>query len=207
MRVESFAIGPLQTNSYLIFDQGKAVAIDVGGDPNPMLGLLAREKLALSAILLTHAHFDHAYGVAALAKATGAPVYLGSGEKPILETELGRGGMWGFPPVQDYAPAFVEPGDIDVPGFRVKALLTPGHTPGSLSYWFPDAGAVFSGDVLFYRSIGRTDFPGGDLEALLNAVRRELFALPKETVVYSGHGPATTVGDEELHNPYFNEGF
>ncbi len=204
MRVTSFPLGPLPTNSYLLDDGSRALMIDVGGDPAPVLDFIQQNKLELEAILVTHRHFDHQYGIAALQKATGASAYVPAGDDPIARTEISQGGLWGLPPVPPFKET-VFTSKIDLPSFRVEVLLTPGHTPGGVSFYFPDAACVFSGDTLFYRSAGRTDFDMGDQDALIESIQKVLFALPDATKVYPGHGPVTSIGDERLHNPYFGD--
>lgn len=203
--ISTFPMGPLETNGYLVHMNGTAVAVDPGGPPLPMLQHLERNRLTLTHILLTHLHFDHIYGVAALADGWGAPVLANAADAFLMQTELGRGGAFGFPHVAafDYQP--LEEGEPDLGSIACRVLATPGHTPGSLSFHFPQAGAVIVGDLLFHRSIGRTDFPGGDLDALRRSVVEKIFALPDDTVVYPGHGPETTVGEEKLNNPYVAE--
>ncbi|GFK95918.1 Hydroxyacylglutathione hydrolase GloC [Fundidesulfovibrio magnetotacticus] len=205
MQVEMYSLGPLETNSYLAVEGASAVAVDVGGDPAPMLRHLERCGATLTHILLTHLHFDHAYGVKALAEATGATVHAGAADRVLLDSELGQGGFMGLPRLNPYAFQDLAEGETELLGQPCRVLATPGHSPGSLTYHFPKAGVAFTGDVLFYRSIGRTDFPGGSLDTLLEAVRSKLFTLPGETVLYPGHGPETTVTQEKLHNPYFSD--
>ncbi|MEW5775092.1 MAG: MBL fold metallo-hydrolase [Thermodesulfobacteriota bacterium] len=203
MDVTAFALGPLQTNGYLLEHAGRALFIDPGGDPAPVLAALAKRKPVLEAVVLTHLHFDHTYGVAALAKATGAPVLASPADAYLRDSWLGRGGEMGVPLVPDYAFAPLEPGDAGFLGLACRVLATPGHSPGSLTLYFPDAGAAFVGDLVFARSIGRTDFPGGDTDTLLASVRERIFTLPGDTKLYPGHGPATTVAAESAHNPFF----
>lgn len=204
MKIRTFTLGPLGTNGFLAAHGGRAVFVDPGGDPAPVLAALKAGGLTLEAVLVTHLHCDHVYGCAALARATGAPVLVGREDLPLLDTELGGGGLMGLPLVEPFEPTVLAPGSARFLDLPCTVLPTPGHSPGSLSFHFPDQGVVFVGDVLFRRSIGRTDFPGGDLDTLLAAVREHLFTLPPETVVYSGHGPATTIGDEMAHNPFLN---
>ena len=205
MPVATFPLGPLQTNSYLIHNAERAVAVDVGGEPAPMLEYLTEHKLALSAICLTHRHFDHLYGVAELAGATKAVVYAPTGDDRLAETESGRGGIWGFPPVPPFDSLPMPTGQADFGGMECRVLETPGHTPGGVSLYFPAEKLVFTGDALFYRSMGRTDFPGGDQATLLHSIADVLFKLPDDTTVYPGHGPATSIGDERRNNPFCGE--
>lgn len=207
MHIQTFTLGPLGTNGFLASSGERAVFVDPGGDPGPVLAALGAGRLTLEAILITHLHCDHIYGCAALARATGAPVLAGQDDAFLLDTELGGGGFMGLPLVEPFEFAPLAPGPAQFMGLPCTVLATPGHSPGSLSFHFPDQGLVFVGDVLFRRSIGRTDFPGGDTDVLLTAVRQRLFTLPPATVVHSGHGPATTVGDEMAHNPFFNGAF
>ena len=205
MDIKMFPLGPLETNCYVLVNDGKALAVDVGGDPAPVLDYLAQRGASLDTILLSHLHCDHLYGVAALARATGAKVWAGAEDAMLMETELGRGGLMGLPMVDGFDWAPVAPGEATIAGELCRVLATPGHSPGSRSFYFPGAGAVFVGDLLFYRSIGRTDFAGGDYDVLIRSVTTAIFTLPDNTVVYPGHGPATTVGDEKRHNPFFSE--
>ena len=205
MPVATFPLGPLQTNSYLIHNADRAVAVDVGGDPAPMLAYLTEHKLALAAICLTHRHFDHLYGVAELAKAAKAAVYAPTGDDSLAETESGKGGIWGFPPVPPFDSLPMPTGQTDFGGMECRVLETPGHTPGGVSLYFPAERLVFTGDALFYRSMGRTDFPGGDQTTLLHSITETLFKLPDDTTVYPGHGPATSIGDERRNNPFCGE--
>ena len=201
MPVATFPLGPLQTNSYLIHNAERAVAVDVGGEPAPMLEYLTEHKLALSAICLTHRHFDHLYGVAELAGATKAVVYAPTGDDSLAETESGRGGIWGFPPVPPFDSLPMPTGQADFGGMECRVLETPGHTPGGVSLYFPAEKLVFTGDALFYRSMGRTDFPGGSWEQMTDSLQK-LAALPGDFTVLPGHGPASTLDRERRCNPY-----
>lgn len=205
MPIATFPLGPLSTNSYLLNAGSRAVAIDVGGDPSPMLDYLAAHQLSLDAICLTHRHFDHLYGVAALAEATGAPVFSPAGDDVLADSESGMGGIWGMPPVSPFTSQPMPTGKTSFGGMECIVLDTPGHTPGGVSLYFPAEKAVFTGDALFYRSMGRTDFPGGNQDQLLRSIQGTLFRLPDDVAVYPGHGPATSIGDERRHNPFCGE--
>lgn len=202
MPIATFPIGPLATNCYLIHNHIDTVAIDVGGDPAPMLEYLENNQLKLVAICLTHLHFDHLYGVDALARAANAPVYGPEGDDPIRNTESAQGGIWGMPKVPPFEMQPLKTGKQQFGDLNCLVLSTPGHTPGGVSLYFPEDKAVFTGDALFYRSIGRTDFPLGNHQQLLQSITGQLFALPDDTEVYPGHGPATTIGDEKKNNPF-----
>lgn len=202
MQVLTFPIGPLETNCYLASEDSQAIVVDPGGDPARIVDYLQESKLELTHILLTHLHCDHLYGVKALAEATGAKAYANPEDAFLLETEIGNGGLMGLPLVPSFSYEPLAPGEFQVLGRTCQALSTPGHTPGSLSYYFPDAGVLFAGDVLFNRSVGRSDFPGGSHETLVESIGTQLFNLPDDTVVYAGHGDPTTIGDEKMHNPF-----
>ena len=204
--VTTFQLGPLQTNCFVLEHDGKALAVDPGGNPTPVLKHLEAAGLALECILNTHLHFDHTAGNAALARATGAPVLAADGDTPLLDTWLGSGGEMGLPRIEPYEFEAIGPGETEFLGLACTVLATPGHSEGSLSFYFPDASACFVGDLIFKRSIGRTDFPGGSMDVLEASVREKIFTLPGETMLYNGHGPATTVADEQAHNPYFSPG-
>ncbi|MBU3832778.1 MAG: MBL fold metallo-hydrolase [Candidatus Desulfovibrio faecigallinarum] len=205
MHVNSFPLGPLGTNSYILDNGIEALAIDVGGDPADMLAFLSRNNLKLLAILITHRHFDHLYGVAALQKVLDVPCYLPSGEDVLRDSEAAQGGIWGMPMVPAFSETSLSEGSTRIGSFEITVLNTPGHTPGSVSYYIREAGCVFTGDALFYRSVGRTDFPMGDHQKLLASIRENLFTLPPETIVYPGHGPQSSIGDERQHNPFVGD--
>jgi len=203
--IRAIPLGPLQTNCYLLSVDKKAVVVDPGGNPAPLLAILDQEQLALECILNTHLHFDHTAGNAALSRATGAPIFASKGDAGLLDTDVFRGGFMGLPVVEAFEFEILEPGEREFLGEPCSVFSTPGHSPGGVSFYFPRQAAVFVGDLVFQRSIGRTDFVGGNLETLLESARTRILNLPDATVIYSGHGDATTVGEERLHNPYLSE--
>lgn len=205
MPTATFPLGPLQTNSYIFHNNKTAIAIDVGGEPTPMLEYLKKHNLNLAAILITHRHFDHIYGVSALSKETKAKVYTPKGDDCLINDEISKGGTWGFPIVQPFESNHLPDNSTSFDGIECKILQTPGHTPGGVSIYFPNENTLFSGDALFYRSIGRTDFSSGNQDELLRSIHEILFKLPDETIVYPGHGPSTTIGDEKKENPFCGE--
>ena len=206
MQVRGRALGPIQANAYVVTDDatGEALIVDPG-HPDPWLLEQVRGKKVV-AILLTHAHFDHIAGLAQVKAATGAPILIHRAEADWLGDPQ-RNGSARWPGVVDpvQAPAadrLVEDGDtIDFAGRTIRVLHTPGHSPGGVSYVLEDL--CFSGDALFYRSIGRTDLPGsGGFDELVGSIRQKLLTLPDKTVVLPGHGPETTIGDERKFNPF-----
>lgn len=207
LNVKIFALGPLQTNCFVLFDHSEAMAVDPGGEPDAVLDFLRQKNLNLAYILNTHFHFDHILGNKALQKATKAPILANPEDDFLLQAQAGGGGgMMGFPTVEVFEYQALEPGQYSWLGHECQVLSTPGHTPGSLSFYFPQCAMIFSGDLIFYRSVGRTDFPKGSTQALMRSVQEKIFSLPDKTVIYAGHGPQTTVREEKLFNPFFQEG-
>lgn len=203
MEIKTFALGPLQTNCYVLHGDKEAVVIDPGGDPAEVIKYLEQNSLTLTHILNTHLHFDHTAGNKALSQATGAPVLCSELDSYLLDSWLGRGGDMGLPTLEMYDWENIDPGEAVFAGFKCTILHTPGHSSGSLTFYFPEAKTAFVGDLIFYRSIGRTDFPGGDMELLKTSVEKNIFTLPPDTQLLSGHGPETSVVDEQNHNPFF----
>jgi len=154
-------------------------------------------------VLNTHGHFDHTDANGAVVQATGAPLAIHLLDKPLLQA-AGGAAWFGMVAVPSPPPdRDLQDGDeLQVGTLCLRVLHTPGHTPGHVCFYEPTEGVLFDGDVLFYRGVGRTDLPGGSWPKLLDSIQRVLFALPDETVVYSGHGPATTIGDEKHLNPW-----
>lgn len=203
MEIKTIPLGPLQTNCHILAGEKEAVVVDPGGDPQPVLDYLREKSLTVPHILNTHLHFDHTYGNKALSDATGAPILCGKDDLYLLDSELGQGGAFGLPLVTQFEYQTIDPGEHVFAGFNCSVFHTPGHSQGSLTFYFPEAGAAFVGDLIFYRSIGRTDFPGGDMDVLKKSVIDHIFTLPPETQLLSGHGPDTSVGEEKNHNPFF----
>ncbi|MGG3456918.1 MBL fold metallo-hydrolase [Paenibacillus rhizolycopersici] len=205
LNIESFTLGPLQTNAYLLWgeDEGRAVIIDPGTNPGPLLRRI--EGLEIEAILLTHAHFDHIGGVDQIRKAKNCPVYVHPLESDWLTTPKLNGSlMWpevGPPITTDPAEYDLAEGQkLRLIGHEFTVYHTPGHSPGSVSFLCGDH--LFSGDVLFRLGVGRTDLPGGREADLYNSIRGKLYRMKDEVKVYPGHGPRTTIGFERANNPY-----
>jgi len=199
MEVHIFPLGPLETNCYLVVNGSEALAVDPGDDRSQVVSFLEQKGLRLVAILNTHLHFDHTGGNAALVKATGAPIYCNKEDLFLVQGASGR--RSGLPETETFEYQNLEAGEITLAGLRITVIHTPGHSPGSLSYYFQDHGALFSGDVLFYRDTGRSDLPGGSRPILENeTIRGKLYKLPDQTLVYPGHGPDTNIGEEKMEN-------
>lgn len=206
MHIKRFTLSPYLTNGYLLSHGGKAVFIDPGDESDKVLATIREENLELTHILITHMHSDHFYGAAQLARETGAVVLGGERDGFMVESEIRDAPRWGFRPLTEhFSFTPVAPGEHMFIGHRCRVLPTPGHSPGSLTFHFPDERIAFVGDLIFYRNIGRTDFAGGNLEDLLHSVRTQIFTLPDDTTLHPGHEGPTTVEGEKAHNPHFRD--
>ena len=201
-----YELGPIGTNCYVVRAHDRAheaVVVDPGADAPRILEELAALESTCPAILITHGHWDHLGGVAGLAHATGAPVYMAGDERLLLED------VNSFTPpgveLQPYSPDVALQGDevLELAGMSFETLRVPGHSPAHLAYH--TEGAVFSGDLLFAGSVGRTDLPGADWDTLVESIRTLADRYPRDTIVYSGHGPETTIGAELDRNPFLAE--
>jgi hydroxyacylglutathione hydrolase len=203
--LKMLVVGPIQANCYILGCERTKLAavIDPGGDANRILMVLAKEGLRLVYIINTHGHFDHTTDNKRLKEVTGAQLVIHRADAPMIMNQSEKGSMWGMRIENSPAPdRYVEEGDMIAFGdISLKVLHTPGHSAGGISL-FTDK-MVFVGDTLFAGSIGRTDFPGGDYKSLIRHVREKIFTLGDDVVVYPGHGPRTTVGQERQTNPFF----
>ncbi len=204
---DRFELGPIGTNCYVVrAGRGaeECVVVDPGADAAGLRLELARMGTRCAAILVTHTHWDHIGGVADLAEGTGAPVHVSDAEAPVLERPDDFYAALGVH-IRGYTPEVRLEGDetLELAGISFETVRVPGHSPGHLA--FHAAGSLFSGDVVFAGGVGRVDLPGGDWETLLESIRRLADRFPPDTVVYSGHGPPTTLGDELARNPFLLE--
>ena len=214
MILESAAVGPFFKNGYVVGCERtrQAVFIDPGDEVDQLLSFITSQQLQVTDILLTHAHVDHVSGVAAAKRALGVPIHLHKDDQFLYDGAVETGAMFGLtveqpPPVDRY---YEGEGPIVFGDYQVQVKHTPGHCPGGVCLAVSKKGeaaarALFVGDTLFAGSIGRTDLPGGDYNTLLAAITEILFAFPDDAVVYSGHGPETTIGREKTTNPFVLE--
>jgi hydroxyacylglutathione hydrolase len=205
MHLRSITVGITQTNCYIVGceETQEGVVIDPGGHPQRILEAIEESGLTIRYVLNTHCHFDHIGANAEIVAATGAPLALHPAELPMLQAR-GGAAMFGIPISKSPMPGLeLEAGQVlEVGTLRFQVLHTPGHSPGSLTFYLEEEGVAFDGDLLFAMGVGRTDLPGGDWNTLVRSIRDVLFALPDETVIYPGHGPRTTVGREKQSNPW-----
>lgn len=207
MRIHPLPAGPIETNAYLLTDadRGEALLIDAPqGVWREVSGLLAASQCRLVALLLTHGHWDHT-GDAAAIQATGVPLYAHDADRVLIETPEVMA-PFSIPGVKLTAARIdlrVTDGQtVELAGQTIEVRHVPGHCPGNVLFYFSTLNAAFVGDALFNGGIGRYDLPGGDFDALEQSIRTRIYSLPANTVVYSGHGPKTTVGAEMRNNPF-----
>jgi hydroxyacylglutathione hydrolase len=204
--VDTYPLGPIQTNCYVVRRErgaAEAAVVDPGADAAQLRLELARMATTCAAILITHGHYDHLGGVADLAEGTGAPVYMPNGERQTLEQfrDFAPAAFPGRPWTPDTLLAGGE--TVTVAGIEFEVVAIPGHSPAHIAYYTD--GHLFSGDLLFAGSVGRVDIPGADWDTLLDSVRTLADTYERDTVVYPGHGPTTTLGRELDRNPFLAE--
>ena len=209
MDVRMFTVGPVQENCYLFRREGsdRALIVDPGDEPDRLLHAIDELGVTLDGILLTHTHFDHVGAVAPVAQATGAEVWVPEIEKPVLADIMSFVPWPGFGPYESYdAEHTLKGGEkLELADFEIDVMFTPGHSPGHVTFSIPDQEVIFSGDVLFQSSVGRTDLPGGDWATLLESIRSLVDNLSEDTTVHPGHMGLTTLGAERASNPFLAE--
>lgn len=210
MLLESRSLWVAETNTYLLAVEsgGPAIVIDAPPDPKGIGALLGTHNLYPAALLLTHGHIDHMGGAGSMARSREMAVYVHPDDDFLtLHPEQQLQMLFGMAPAGDYAPPerridLADGQRLEVGGVDIEVLHTPGHTPGHCCFFVEDEGLLFSGDQLFAGSIGRTDLPGGDYETLMNSMTSKILPLAGGVIVHPGHGPATTLARERLHNPF-----
>ena len=206
MILETFPVGPLQCNCTILGDEaaGEAIVVDPGDEVGRIARRLTELGLKLKQILVTHAHIDHVGGALRLKRLTGAPILLNQNDLPLLQMMDDQAGWIGIPTPETAPPdAGLDHGQfVGLERYPAQVLHTPGHTQGSVCLHFAPLKLLIAGDTLFAGSIGRTDLPGGNSAQIIDSIETRLLALPDETKVLTGHGPATTIGNERRSNPF-----
>ncbi len=218
IRIENIVLGMCATNCYAVFDGGaktpggyvddgqlkEAVIIDPAADAACIEAMIARYKLRPVAVLLTHGHFDHLSAADAVRKRYGIKVYAGNEERSVMNSSSSNLSLpFTGEGMTFEADEYFKPGEeLDFAGFRIGTIPVPGHTIGSVCYYFEEQKVLFSGDTLFAGSVGRSDFPTGNAGQLIRAIKSELMSLPDDVKVYPGHGESTTIGCERVNNPF-----
>jgi hydroxyacylglutathione hydrolase len=206
VKIENFVVGPLQVNCYIVYDEESrdAMVIDPGDDAGKIIRFIEDNKLLVSGIVCTHAHFDHLGAVRKLQEKTGAPVLLNKEDFEIYRRADGQAALWGFhlelPP--EPVRYMAEGDEIAIGKALFRVMHTPGHSPGGICFY--GEGVIFTGDTIFAGSVGRTDFPGGNLAELKKSFTR-IISLPPDTRIFPGHGPTTTVKKEKEFNFFIHE--
>ena len=211
LKIKSFVFSPIQENTYLLYNEfNDCLIIDPGcyfsEEKDELKDFIIQSSLLPRMLLNTHCHLDHVFGNKFVAETWGLTLQLHEKEKKLLDYAPTSGLMYNMP-FDNYKGEYIylKEGDIVKLGEdELKVIEAPGHSPGHICFYCAKQNFIISGDVLFNRSIGRTDLPGGNHETLLKNIREKLFVLPDETVVYSGHGPETTIGEEKKYNPFLN---
>ncbi|HMI79389.1 MAG TPA: MBL fold metallo-hydrolase [Ferruginibacter sp.] len=211
LKIKSFVFSPIQENTYLLFNEiNDCVIIDPGcyfpEEKDELAAFITQSGLVPRMLLNTHCHLDHVFGNKFVGETYGLTLQLHEKEKMLLDYAPTSGLMYDMP-FDNYAGKyiFLKEGDmIRLGEDELKVIEAPGHSPGHICFYCAKQHFIISGDTLFNRSIGRTDLPGGDHQTLLKNIREKIFVLPDETIVYSGHGPVTTIGEEKKYNPFLN---
>lgn len=209
LQIVSFTFNPFSENTYLWIAENKDCwIIDPGmygvEEEQILFNYIADNNLKPQQIINTHTHIDHIFGIDAVKQKYSIPFGMHKAELPVLQGAVGSAMMFGFKfgaaPQPDF---FLEDGEIlKLGNEQIEVRLAPGHSPGSVVFYYANGKCVISGDVLFQSSIGRTDLPGGNSDTLLDSIKRQMYTLPEDTTVFSGHGPSTTIGAEKITNPF-----
>ena len=209
MKIKSFVFNPFQENTYILYNESKeAIIIDPGmympNEFDDFYEFIDLHRLKPVLLLNTHTHLDHLFGNASVLQRFAIPFAYHELDRPVFEAAVSAGAMYGLTFEKSPEPSYYlkEKEYVTLGEEKLEILLTPGHSPGSVCFYHAKEKFVISGDVLFQGSIGRSDFPGGDYETLIHSIQHELLNLPDEVTVYSGHGPATSIGYERRNNPF-----
>ncbi len=209
LNVHAFTFNAFQENTYVIYtDLGQAAIVDPGcsntAEEEELAGFIGAKKLKVEAILCTHCHIDHVFGLGFAARKYGLKPLIPEGEMPALAAVERVAAMYGLSYAGSPEVDFFKESVFTLGMEQLQILKVPGHSPDHIAFYHKDSAQLISGDVLFHRSIGRTDLPGGDFKTLISSIRSQLLVLPEDTVVYAGHMQSTTIGDEKRLNPFLN---
>lgn len=210
LEVQRFVFNPFAENTYLIWSEdGSCAIVDPGcmekTEKDELISAIDKQGLNPVLLLNTHCHIDHVLGNAFVFEKYGLRPMIHPKEAPLLEASPQVAEMYGLPYDVSPRPIFLEADHIDLGNERLEIIDVPGHSPGHVAFYHRNTGTLFSGDVLFKQSIGRTDLPGGDMDTLLHSIEQKLLILPDETTVYSGHMEPTTIGEEKKMNPFLKD--
>lgn len=205
MRICRLTVGPISTNCYIIVEESKkrALIVDPGGDADRIMNKIKELQVSVEAILLTHGHFDHMLAADTLREKYQVKVYLGQDDSELIKNPMENvSGMFGKP-MSTHADVLLRDGQVlELAGFEIKVLATPGHTKGGVCYYIEKETVVFSGDTIFQASVGRSDFPTGSGASLSKSIREKIFTLPEDTQLFPGHGDSTVVSYEKKYNMF-----
>ena len=207
MKIENFVLGMVHTNCYLVSneDTKEGFIVDLATDSPELVNHIKKSGIQIKGILLTHGHFDHIMGVKEFIKEFPTPVYAHEDEKELLKDPALNLSVMRVKGYSIEEVHFLKDNEsLNLAGFQIQALHIPGHTPGGCSYYLPNEGVVFTGDSLFYHSIGRTDFPYGETSLLVDSIKEKLLVLPEDTKVLPGHADATSIANEKKYNSYLS---
>lgn len=206
MRINKLVVGPVTTNCYIVSNENtkEAIIIDPGAEPDRIMRKVEEEGVLVKAILLTHGHFDHVMAVNELKNRCHAKVYVGEEDADLMENpDENVSAMFGQPYIARADETLRDGEQLQMAGFSIEVLHTPGHTKGGVCYYFKDEGVLFCGDTVFFQSVGRTDFPTGNSRILSESIQNKIFSLPDDVQLFTGHGESTTVGYEKKYNLFF----
>ena len=209
IQIQTFAFNPFSENTYVVYDEtGEGIVIDPGcydkAEKETLVQFIESQRIKIKYLLNTHCHIDHVLGNDFVKEKYHVPFLIHKKDEPVLRSVKAYAPSYGFNLYQEVLPdGYLEEGDTVMFGtINLQVLFLPGHAPGHIGFYHQESSSLFSGDVLFEQSVGRTDLPGGDFNTLLRSIHQKIFTLPDDVIVYPGHGNPTTVGAEKISNPF-----